>query len=42
MPQLGKVDLDFMDQQDETLKVDAWKCYTGAPPTGFEHGWWAQ
>jgi hypothetical protein len=32
MPQLGKVDLDFMDQQAETLKVDAWKCYTGSPP----------
>lgn len=40
MPQLGKVDLDFMDQQAETLKVDAWKCYTGAPPQGFNHGWW--
>ncbi len=40
MPQLGKVDLDFMDQQAETLKVDAWKCYTGSPPKGFEHGWW--
>jgi predicted TIM-barrel fold metal-dependent hydrolase len=40
MPQLGKVDLDFMDQQAETLKVDAWKCYTGAPPQGFDHGWW--
>ena len=40
MPQLGKVDLDYMDQQAETFKVDAWKCYTGAPPKGFEHGWW--
>ena len=40
MPQLGKVDLDFMDQQAETLHVDAWKCYTGSPPKGFEHGWW--
>lgn len=40
MPQLGKVDLDFMDQQAETLRVDAWKCYTGSPPKGFEHGWW--
>ena len=40
MPQLGQVDLDFMDQQAETLKVDAWKCYTGAPPKGFKHGWW--
>lgn len=26
MPQLGKVNLDFMDQQADTLKVDAWKC----------------
>jgi len=40
MPQLGKVDLDFMDQQAETLHIDAWKCYTGSPPKGFEHGWW--
>jgi len=40
MPQLGKVDLDFMDQQAETLRVNAWKCYTGSPPKGFEHGWW--
>ncbi len=40
MPQLGKVDLDFMDQQAETLHVDAWKCYTGSPPKGFEHDWW--
>ncbi len=40
MPQLGKVDLDFMDQQAETLNVDAWKCYTGAPAHGFNHGWW--
>ena len=40
MPQLGQVDLDFMDQQAETLRVDAWKCYTGSPAKGFEHGWW--
>jgi len=40
MPQLGPVDLEYMDQQAETFKVDAWKCYTGAPPKGFEHGWW--
>src|SRR5712691_5574825 len=38
-PQLGQADLDFMDQQAATLKVDAWKAYTGAPPKGFEHGW---
>src|SRR5215470_3146193 len=38
-PQLGQVDLDFMDQQAATLKVDAWKAYTGAPPQGFDHGW---
>ena len=25
--------------QAATLKVDAWKAYTGAPPKGFEHGW---
>ena len=39
-PQLGTADLDFMELQAATLKVDAWKCYTGAPPKGFEHGWW--
>jgi predicted TIM-barrel fold metal-dependent hydrolase len=38
-PQLGQVDLDFMDQQAATLKVDAWKGYTGAAPKGFDHGW---
>jgi hypothetical protein len=31
-PQLGQADLDFMDLQAATLKVDAWKAYTGAPP----------
>ncbi|MEC4675110.1 MAG: amidohydrolase family protein [Nitrospirota bacterium] len=40
MPQLGQRDLDFMDQQAETLKVDAWKTYTGAAAQGFDHGWW--
>ena len=39
-PQLGKADLDFMAMQAETLKVDAWKCYTGSCPTGFDRGWW--
>lgn len=39
-PQLGRVDLDFMDMQAGALKVDAWKCYTGSPPRGVEHGWW--
>src|SRR4029434_6018874 len=38
-PQLGQADLDFMDMQAATLKVDAWKAYTGAPPKGFAHGW---
>jgi predicted TIM-barrel fold metal-dependent hydrolase len=38
-PQLGQVDLDFMDQQASTLKVDAWKGYTGAAPKGFDRGW---
>jgi uncharacterized protein len=38
-PQLGKADLDFMHLQAETLKIDAWKCYTGSCPKGFEHGW---
>ncbi|MEJ2230678.1 MAG: amidohydrolase family protein, partial [Nitrospirales bacterium] len=40
MPQLGNVDLDYMDQQAETFNVDAWKCYTGSPSKGSEHGWW--
>ncbi len=39
-PQLGRADLDFMDLQAGKLKVDAWKCYTGSPPKGFDHGWW--
>src|SRR5499426_3233132 len=38
-PQLGQVDLDFMDQQAGTFKVDAWKGYTGAAPKGFDRGW---
>jgi len=38
-PQLGQADLDFMDLQVSTLKVDAWKAYTGAPPKGFDRGW---
>ena len=38
-PQLGQADLDFMDLQAATLKVDAWKGYTGAAPQGFSHGW---
>ena len=38
-PQLGKTDLDFMDLQAETLKVDAWKAYTGSCPKGFDRGW---
>ena len=38
-PQLGQADLDFMDQQVATLKVDAWKGYTGAAPRGFDRGW---
>jgi uncharacterized protein len=39
-PQLGSADLDFMAMQAETLKVDAWKCYTGSCPKGFDRGWW--
>jgi uncharacterized protein len=38
-PQLGRTDLDFMQMQAETLKVDAWKAYTGSCPKGFDHGW---
>jgi len=38
-PQLGQADLDFMDMQADTLKVDAWKAYTGAAPKGFDRGW---
>jgi predicted TIM-barrel fold metal-dependent hydrolase len=39
-PQLGMKDLEFMAMQAEQLKVDAWKCYTGSCPIGFERGWW--
>ena len=39
-PQLGRKDLEFMAMQAETLRVDAWKCYTGSCPVGFEQGWW--
>jgi len=39
-PQLGAADLEFMAMQAETLRVDAWKCYTGSCPRGFERGWW--
>ncbi|HEY6084209.1 MAG TPA: amidohydrolase family protein [Nitrospira sp.] len=39
-PQLGSTDLDFMAMQAETLKIDAWKCYTGSCPKGFDQGWW--
>ena len=38
-PQLGQADLDFMDLQAATLKVDAWNAYTGAAPKGFDRGW---
>ena len=38
-PQLGKADLDFMEMQAQSLKIDAWKAYTGACPKGFDHGW---
>jgi predicted TIM-barrel fold metal-dependent hydrolase len=39
-PQLGAADLEFMAMQAESLKVDAWKCYTGSCPKGFDRGWW--
>jgi predicted TIM-barrel fold metal-dependent hydrolase len=39
-PQLGSRDLEFMAMQVETLRIDAWKCYTGSCPVGFERGWW--
>jgi predicted TIM-barrel fold metal-dependent hydrolase len=39
-PQLGPADLDFMAMQVEQLRIDAWKCYTGSCPKGFDHGWW--
>lgn len=39
-PQLGAADLEFMAMQVETLRVDAWKCYTGSCPRGFDRGWW--
>ena len=39
-PQLGSADLEFMAMQVERLKIDAWKCYTGSCPKGFDRGWW--
>ncbi len=39
-PQLGSADLEFMAMQAETLGIEAWKCYTGACPKGFDRGWW--
>lgn len=39
-PQMGAADLEFMAMQAETLNVDAWKCYTGSCPKGFDQGWW--
>jgi hypothetical protein len=38
-PQLGSADLEFMAMQADVLKVDAWKCYTGSCPKGFDRGW---
>src|SRR4029078_11839328 len=38
-PQLGPTDLEFMAMQAEELKIEAWKCYTGSCPRGFDHGW---
>lgn len=32
--------MEFMAMQAEQLKIDAWKCYTGSCPKGFDHGWW--
>jgi len=37
---LGPADREFMAMQAEQLKVDAWKCYTGSCPRGFDRGWW--
>lgn len=39
-PQLGAPDLEFMELQVASLKIDAWKCYTGSCPKGFDRGWW--
>lgn len=39
-PQLGRADREFMELQVHQLKVDAWKCYTGSPPKGYDQGWW--
>ncbi|MGE0468708.1 MAG: amidohydrolase family protein [Nitrospira sp.] len=38
-PQLGSADQEFMAMQAEMLHVDAWKCYTGSCPKGFDRGW---
>lgn len=39
-PQLGAADLEFMAMKAEILQVEAWKCYTGSCPKGFDRGWW--
>lgn len=39
-PQLGAADLELMAMQAEQLKINAWKCYTGSCPKGFDQGWW--
>jgi hypothetical protein len=37
-PNLGKPELEEMERQVKALKIDAWKCYTGAELG--ENAWW--
>jgi uncharacterized protein len=37
-PNLGRPELDELERQVKTLKIDAWKMYTGAEIG--EHAWW--
>jgi uncharacterized protein len=39
-PQLGEVDLEYMEVQASRMKIDAWKAYTGGAARGFDRGWW--
>jgi hypothetical protein len=39
-PDLGARNMEWMEQQAEKLKIDAWKGYTGQPMVEGAPGWW--
>ncbi|MGH9555522.1 MAG: amidohydrolase family protein [Terriglobales bacterium] len=39
-PDLGARNLEWMQEQAEKLKIDAWKGYTGQPMVESTQGWW--